>query len=261
MPKPKPRNRLPRGPPWRPSRREFLGAAGLALLGVACSGSNDVQTSSTAPASGAGLVRAAPRRFARRPVEGREQLSRDLARTRPPGPGTFRFAFALSDRSTPSLVTGGGPQVFARPTRRRRPGPVRRHLVPVDRLRADARHLPEESAAAGTYEADLTIPPEGNWVIGGGRVRRLRSAAFGTAAIAVTTAPRAARDRLEGDLDDDAGRHLRRRDRRRSAPARPSVTSTPSRWTRRWRTASRPRCRSPRRCCARASCAARSSTS
>jgi hypothetical protein len=169
---------------WRPSRREFLGTAGLALLAAACGGSAKTPVSPTAPApssSGPPLVAGSLDDLSR----GAAQIS-VISTGSPVATGTVRFSFALSDAGTPpKLITGGTPQVYAaldQASKAIGPAPATWYPFTAYALTQDTS---PESPLAGTYEATIAIPSSGNWFIG---VTASAGSAkgFGTAALPVS---------------------------------------------------------------------------
>jgi hypothetical protein len=171
-------------PAWRPSRREFLGTLGLALLTAACT--SKAGPDGTSSPSGAGPSASGPTPAAgslEDLVHGTEQISVISSNT-PVGTGTVRFAFALSDAKN-ALITGGTPQVYvATDQTSKAAGPFPATWYPFTAY--DLTHdTSPKTQLAGTYQAQIAVPTSGNWLIG---VIETGSSGtgFGTAALAVT---------------------------------------------------------------------------
>jgi hypothetical protein len=116
-------------------------------------------------------------------VHGTQEISVISSNT-PVGTGTVRFAFALSDANN-ALITGGTPQVYvATDQTSKASGPFPATWYPFTAY--DLTHdTSPKTQLAGTYQAQITVPTSGNWLIG---VIETGSAGtgFGTAALAVT---------------------------------------------------------------------------
>ncbi len=165
------------GRPWKPSRREFLGTVGLALLGVACtsSGPRPADATATATATASGDMTFDDL------AKGAQQLS-VLSSNTPVSPGKVRFAFDVSTQG--GLLTGGAPQVWAA-TDQTSPtiGPSPATWYPFTAY--DLTHdTSPKSVLPGTYAAEVTLPSAGNWLIGV-QVPNGSDVGFGTAALPV----------------------------------------------------------------------------
>jgi hypothetical protein len=158
---------------WRPSRRQFLGTVGLAVLGAACSSSNSGSNGGTSTASSSG----GPTTLAGL-AKGASQVS-VLSSTTPVSPGKVRFAFALSTQQ--GVLTGGAPQVWAAKTQTSpASGPSTASWHPFTAYEVTHDTSPK-SPLPGTYTAEVTLPSAGNWVMGV-QVPSGSGMAFGTAA-------------------------------------------------------------------------------
>jgi hypothetical protein len=160
-----------RRPPWRPTRREFIGTVGLALLGVACSGGSEQAPVATVPS--------APSPFGDI-GNGAKPLS-VLSTGSPVEPGTIPFAFALSDQNG-GLITEGTVKVWAAPADggAKPVGPFDATWYEFTAYSLTGDHSPR-SPISGTYVASIRIASTGNWLIGAEAL-----GGFGTAALPVS---------------------------------------------------------------------------
>jgi hypothetical protein len=144
------------GPPrpgFRPTRRQFLAAAALGLIDLACTSSP--RGSPPPPGSILARTRGAA------PVSVLGTGADAAAMT----PGPNRFAFALIDAQGRALE-GGEPEVWvAHSLRDRATGPYRAAWHPFTGYRRTGDRSPA-SALPGAYSTRIDVPGPGNWTVG-----------------------------------------------------------------------------------------------
>jgi hypothetical protein len=138
----------------RPTRRQFLLAAGVGLLGAACTRRSTGSGASGPPGSFAALT------------QGAVQLSilGTGADAAPITPGKNRLGFILVNLQNQAIV-GGNPQVWlALDQRSKAIGPFVARWHPFTAYDKTGDRLPR-SPLPGAFAADLDIPSVGNWLV------------------------------------------------------------------------------------------------
>lgn len=136
------------------SRREFLAAAGMALLGAACSRGGSTSGNSGRPGSIAALTSETPTLS----ILG---TGGDAA---PIGPGKNRFGFVLVTLQN-NVLTGGTPQVWAAKDTNEKalgPWPAAWHAFTAYERTHDRS---PRSPLPGDFAAQIDLPEEGNWTV------------------------------------------------------------------------------------------------
>jgi len=138
------------------SRRQFLSTLGLALAGVACTGTARPKRTSLPPAPGSldALKRGAKGL----------SLAVSADRDNPLNPGKSHITFALITTDG-NVVTGGSPQLYAAQRGSDRAvGPFSSVWSPFTGYEQTGDHSPK-SPVPGTYAADIDVPSAGTWTL------------------------------------------------------------------------------------------------
>ncbi len=137
-----------------PSRREFLLALGVGIVGTACSGGGRKSSSPPVPGSIEALT------------AGASMLSvlGTGADAAPMNPGTNRFGFVLVNLQNQAII-GGSPEVWlALDEGAKARGPYSATWHPFTAYEKTSDRSPK-SALPGDFAADIQVPNAGNWMV------------------------------------------------------------------------------------------------